>query len=221
VPKAGDYVADVAVRDGTLEIYNPDFEIGDGADNLPGTWRVSYEPQYNPATGTRRMSARLELGHLKRGIHDIPFVFADESGGTTRDFTIGVHLRASTAQPAAPPVISPATEPSGTAADGVTVTKPAVKLSPRRARRVVRNALRARRAGWTVTRLRCNARTAVSVGCRLSARRARRLLRGRALVTLTGVGARPRYRITATVTRRGCRPAGSDRCRPRALTLRG
>jgi hypothetical protein len=207
VSKTGDYVGDVRVAKAALDVYNPDYRISDSPQNAT-SWKVTYR---SPVTA----AGALDLGHLEAGVHDVPFVFRQSGGG---DFAIRVRLshaasehpvagRAASA-PLAPP-ISPTATPAGTRVmvDG-RAGKRAVTLGVRRAGAIARSALSARLAGWRSTLLRCDVQSAQSpqsAHCRFIAGHDRSVLEGQAIVTLPFGGARPRYRLAATVTQGGCR----------------
>jgi hypothetical protein len=93
-------------------------------------------------------------------------------------------------------------------------------LSAPAARRAVRAALRQRLRRWTIQRVTCRL-TLTRATCSFSARRKGYRLRGSGTVTRPAVGRRAlRYRLTARITRNGCRPVRSRRCTRRTTWSR-
>lgn len=197
VPDAGRYVADVTVTDAQLQVFNPDFEIGDEATNANGTWDVTYRA---PGSG-RPLKATLLLGRLDAGIHDIPFEFVDLSGEDTQDFSLNIHL--ADPKPSSPGVVAPGATPTETrvVVSGEQTGRPTARLTVRSARTFVHAALRRQLGRWRVTRIDCALRSDRKAACRFDARLGRRVLHGRGTLTLDATG-RAQYRITARVTRR-------------------
>jgi hypothetical protein len=85
------------------------------------------------------------------------------------------------------------------------------RLTTAAARASVRRALRARLRNWRITRVSCRLAAGGRARCTFSATRPGMRLQGSGTVTRQTSG-RVRYRLTAQITRNGCRPAASRRC---------
>jgi hypothetical protein len=228
--QAGDYVADVTVRQGSLSLTNPDYEYGDDAVNGPGAWQMTIEAPYT-FPDSAFVTKTVELGRLTQGLHDIPLGFSHATINRDGDFSIRVRLRddppavpapvagtpppvqettatalsvATTATSPAPPAPAPPA-PSVTTADSTTPAVKAVTLAS--ARSAARRVLRSRFRGWSVAKLACLPTGAGPVRCSFTVRRQGRTARGQ--VTMSRM---PHYRLSATVPRAGCHPARARRC---------
>ena len=207
VAQTGDYVADVSVRNGTLIVEQTDSFRGE--DRVPENfWGVRYDAFGTPAT------ARLRLGRLEAGVHDLPFGF---SGGPARTFSIAIAPEPPPPPPPPPPAPSlsggtpaaPEQTPAPTPAPqpgpdpvivvaGDTASSRLPRLAVLTAQRAVRAALR--RRGYPVSRLRCRRTADRRVACALSARKAGRTLSGTATVTMRAADKRVRYALKTRVS---------------------
>jgi hypothetical protein len=107
--------------------------------------------------------------------------------------------------PPPPPVVVAAT------------STPRAPLTVRRARSVVRRALRARLRHWTITRVSCRRVSDRRARCRFAARRPGSALRGSGVVVRRTTSSAVRYRLRARIVYAGCRPRAGRRC-SRTLT---
>jgi hypothetical protein len=117
--------------------------------------------------------------------------------------------------PPPPPPPPPAAQPAP-AATAVAAVKTTSRLTRATAAGIVRRGLRARLKGWRITRVSCTFIGRGRLRCSFTATRAGLRLRGSGTVTRQTSG-RVRYRLTARITRNGCRPAASARCSRRAV----
>jgi hypothetical protein len=199
VAQAGDYVADISVRNGTLTVEQTDSFRGE--ERVPENfWGVRYDAFDAPAT------ARLRLGRLAAGVHDLPFGF---TGGPARTFSIAIAPEPPP-QPVPPPSPAPApaepappeTQPepdpdprSGLAGERRSSALP--RLAVLTAQRAVRAALG--RRGYPVSRLRCRRLADRRVTCALTADRRGKRLSGAATVTMRAADRRVRYVLRTRV----------------------
>jgi hypothetical protein len=205
VAQAGHYVADVSVRYGMLTVEQTDSFRGE--DREPDDfWGVRYDAFGVPVT------ARLRLGRLAAGVHDLPFGF---TGGPARTFSITIAPEApatpppprpipageTPAAPAASEAPAPAPDaeaPPTIAVLGDTASSKLPRLAVLTAQRAVRSALR--RRGYPVSRLRCRRTADRRVACVLSARKAGRSISGTATVTMRAADKRVRYVLKTRVS---------------------
>ena len=188
VAQAGDYIADVSVRNATLTVEQTDSFRGE--ERVPEDfWGVRH------VAGDVPVTARLRLGRLEAGVHDLPFGF---TGGAARTFSIAIAAEpppapppvAETPGPPAPPA-PPEEQPPAITVAGTSVASPLPRLAVLTAQRTVRAALR--RRGYPVSRLRCRRLADRRVTCALSADRRGKRLSGTATVTMRAADRRVRY----------------------------
>jgi hypothetical protein len=187
VAQAGDHVADVSVRNGTLTVEQIDSFRGE--ERVPEDfWGVRH------VAGDTAVTARLRLGRLEAGVHDLPFGF---TGSAARTFSIAIVPEPPpeppvTDTPAPPAAPAPPEEPApAIAVAGTTAASRLPRLAVLTAQRAVRAALR--RRGYPVSRLRCRRLADRRVTCALSADREGNRLSGAATVTMRAADRRVRY----------------------------
>ena len=172
------------------------------------------------------MTAQLPLGRLSQGLHDLPYRFLDLSTAPGEHFAITIRL----AQGEAPPQTTPPPPPQETAPSpplpstspeiavaGTEQRSRAVRVTATGATALVRRALRARLRGWTVTSVACRRASDARATCTFAARRRGFRLMGGGAVTRRPSGTALRYRLTARISRSGCRAVSAKRCSRRAI----
>jgi hypothetical protein len=143
------------------------------------------------------VTARLRLGRLEAGVHDLPFGF---TGSAARTFSIAIAPEPPPEPPVADtpavpttPAQPPQEQPPVIAIAGARAASPLPRLAVLTAQRTVRAALR--RRGYPVSRLRCRRLADRRVTCALTADRKGKRLSGAATVTMRAADRRVRYAL--------------------------